>query len=122
MAPYLNRWVLGVLAALAACIVATAVLTLRMSEAMPVFFVVAALAAPVAVHKVRSSIGAGALLLLLALFASYPAKTYYRLRENYGSLGEAVVTLAFLAVLFAVALGWRRRWWPPFGGGGGGAV
>lgn len=112
MEAMLNRWVLGVLAAMALCIVGTAVLSLRMSEAIPVFFVVAAISAPVAVHRVASPLGAGGLLVVLALFASFPAKSHYRVREAYGTLGEVVVTLAFLAVLFVLALGWRRAWRP----------
>jgi predicted outer membrane lipoprotein len=105
-----NRWVLGVLLALALCIVATAVLALRHQEATLLFFVVAAVSAPVVLHRVRSHAISVGLLIVLADFASFPAKKLYRIEETYGTPGEVAVTLAFLAILFLVGVGWRRDW------------
>ncbi len=106
----MNRPVAAVLLAVAVAIFAAAVLRLRYSDMTLLFTLVAAVSAPVCLHRVRPPILSLGLLVALAFFASFPAKKLYGVDATYGRFGELIVTAAFFAVLFLIGGGWRRDW------------
>lgn len=110
MGAILSRPLTAVLLAVVLSMVAVAVLSLRFSEASLLFGIVAAVSAPVVIHRVRSRALAVAALVGLAVYASFPAKKLYGVFATYGKAGDIAVTLAFLVTLFLVGAGWRRDW------------
>jgi len=80
---------------------------LKYFHAAVLFSVVAAVLAPVAIHKIPESNIATGMLVGLAVFASYPFRKYFHIDSL---IAYMLVTLACLAVLWLIGFGWKRSW------------
>lgn len=80
---------------------------LRYSQAALLFGLIAIVLAPIAIHKVSSPSGAIGLLAGLSFFASFPVKKLYHLAEFPQGM---LLSAAYLGVLWAIGVGWKRSW------------
>ena len=82
-------------------------LGLKYSQCSIVFGIIAAVCAPFAIHKVSNTGTVGALLVGLAIYASFPVKKLFRID---GFLQELPLTLLYVGVLWVIGAGWKRAW------------
>ena len=80
---------------------------LRYSQAALLFGLIAALSAPVVIHKISDAGWALGMLMGLSFFASSPLKKLYQID---GFINDIPVTLGYAALLWVIGFGWRRRW------------
>lgn len=76
-------------------------------QASIVFALISAALARRAIHKVDAPTVAMALVVALALFASYPTKSLLDL-SSYPS--EVALAVIYAATLWCLGLGWKRSW------------
>ncbi len=103
----MNQYAVSIVAIMFLTIFLAALAGLRYSQASLVFGIIAAVLAPIAIHKVPKLSLSVAFLVSLAIFASYPAKKLFQLN---GFFQEFPLTLAYAALLWFIGIGWKRSW------------
>lgn len=103
----MNKYFLGVAIAVFGTLAVAVPIGLKYSEATLIFGLVAALSAPVVVHKIPDKNWSLSMLVGLSIFASFPLQ---KLLNFDGFLYEAPVSLAYLAILWVIGFGWKRSW------------
>ena len=89
------------------CLFLALPLGLNYLQAAILFGIVAALLAPIAIHKVPDIHWVTGLLVGLALFASFPLK---KLLPLDGYFQEVLLSMAYGAALWVIGAGWKRSW------------
>lgn|SRR6056297_2624043 len=103
----MNKYVLVVtIVAFGALAIGVAV-GLKYSQATLFFGLIAAFLAPVVIHKIPSVGLATGMLIGLAVFASFPLKKLFQID---GFINEALLNMAYAALLWVIGFGWRRSW------------
>ncbi len=103
----MNKYFLGVIIAVFGALSVAAALGLKYSVATLLFGLVAAISAPLVVHKISDRNWSLGMFVGLSIFASFPAKKLFQLD---GFLQEVPVTVAYAAILWVVGFGWKRSW------------
>ncbi|WP_298557907.1 hypothetical protein [uncultured Aliiroseovarius sp.] len=103
----MNKFGVGVAIAVFGAIAIAVPLGLRYSQATLLFGLIAAISAPVIIHKIPNNNYSLGMLVGLAFFASFPLKKLFQID---GFINEIPVTLAYAAVLWTIGFGWKRRW------------
>lgn len=103
----MNKYGLAVTIAVLGTLAIAVSVGLKYSQATLLFGLIAALSAPVAIHKIPSVNWALGMLMGLSIFASFPLKKLFQID---GFINEAPVTLAYVALLWLIGFGWRRSW------------
>lgn len=103
----MNQFGLLIVCAILAAIVFAVAVGLNYFYAAILFSGVAMALAPVAVHKIPESNVATGLLVGLGVFAAYPIRKLFQLDSLIASM---LVTLACVAALWVIGLGWKRSW------------
>ncbi len=103
----MNKYVVVVIIAVFGAMAAAVPIGLRYSQATLLFGLIAAISAPVVVHKVSDRNWSFGMLIGLAYFASFPLKKLFQID---GFLNELPVNIAYAAMLWAIGFGWKRTW------------
>lgn len=103
----MNKFGLAVVVAVFGSLFIAVPIGLRYSQATILFGLIAALSAPVVIHKIPSVNWAAGMLMGLSFFASFPLKKLFQID---GFINEVPVTLAYAALLWVIGFGWRRSW------------
>lgn len=103
----MNSYGIGIALVVVMTLMLGVALGLRYSQATLLFGFVAACAAPLTVHRIPDYRVSLALLLGLAIFASFPLRM---LLQIDGLLQQGGVVLAYFAALWVVGFGWTRSW------------
>lgn len=103
----MNSYAIGIVAVVFCALFVAGTAALDYGRAAVLFGLVAALAAPVAVHKVTDRNWSVGLLLGLASFASFPINNLYGLTSFFYAVP---VILVYAAALWSIGLGWTRSW------------
>ncbi|WP_306115867.1 MULTISPECIES: hypothetical protein [unclassified Roseovarius] len=103
----MNKYVLGVVIAVFGTLVIAVSVGLKYSQASLLFGLVAAVSAPVVIHKISDVGWSIGMLMGLSFYASFPIKKLFQID---GIINEIPVTLVYVAVLWVIGLGWRRSW------------
>jgi hypothetical protein len=103
----LDKYVWGVIIAVAGATAVSVPIGLKYSEATLLFGLIAALSAPVVIHRVSDKGWSLGLLVGLSIFASFPLKKLLKLD---GFLEEMAVSIAYVGILWVIGFGWRRSW------------
>jgi hypothetical protein len=102
-----NKYALGVVFVVFGTLTVSFMVGLKYSQAVLVFGLVSALAAPVVIHKVPNASIATGLFVGLTLFAGFPFRKLFKID---GMVEELAVNFAYAAVLWIVGFGWKRIW------------
>jgi hypothetical protein len=102
-----NKYALGVVFVVFGTLTVSFMVGLIYSQAVLVFGLASALAAPVVIHKVPNANIAPGLFVGLTLFASFPFRKLFKID---GMVEELAVNFAYAAVLWIVGFGWKRIW------------
>lgn len=103
----MNKYGLAVTIAVFGALIIAVPIGLKYSQATLLFGLIAALSAPVVIHKVPDANWASGMLMGLSFFASFPLKKLFQIE---GFINEASVMLAYAALLWVIGFGWRRSW------------
>ena len=103
----MNKYGLAVTIAVFGALVIAVPIGLKYSQATLLFGLIAALSAPVVIHKIPNVSWAMGMLMGLSIFASFPLKKLFQID---GFINEMPVTLAYAALLWVIGFGWRRSW------------
>jgi len=103
----MNKYGLGVLAAVFGVVVFAVPIGLRYSQATLLFGLIAAISAPIVIHRIPDKNWSLGMLLGLSLFASFPFKKLFQID---GFASEIPVTLAYATTLWVIGFGWKRSW------------
>lgn len=103
----MNKYGLAVTIAVFGALSIAVLIGLKYSQATLLFGLIAALSAPVVIHKISNVSWALGMLMGLSIFASFPLK---RLFQIDGFINEMPVTLAYVSLLWVIGFGWRRSW------------
>ena len=103
----MNKYGWGVIIVMIVALVGTVPLGLKYSQATLLFGLIAAISAPVVIHKIPESSWAMGLVIGLSFFASFPLKKLFQIE---GFVNEIPVTLAYAATLWVIGFGWKRSW------------
>lgn len=103
----MNKYGLAVIMAVLGALVIAVPIGLKYSQATLLFGLIAALSAPVVIHKIPSVNWALGMLMGLSHFASFPFKKLFQID---GFINEVLVMLAYFALLWLIGFGWRRSW------------
>ena len=103
----MNRYALGIAIAVFGALALAVSIGLKYSQTTFLFGLVAAISAPIAIHKVPNKNIAVGMLVGLSAFASYPLRKLFQI--DYFT-NEFIVILVYLAILWVIAFGWRRIW------------
>ena len=107
----MNYYAIGIVAVLLGFEALTAIFPLTYPQALLPSILIAAISAPIAIHKVQDAKWSLGLLVGLTLFASAPVRRYYlRSYVDDSFLIYAAVYSAFFAALWLVGFGWKRDW------------
>jgi nitrate reductase gamma subunit len=102
-----NQYALGVVFVVFGTLTVSFMAGLKYSQAVLVFGLVSALAAPAVIHEVPNASIATGLFAGLTLFASFPFRKLFKID---GMVEELAVNFAYAAVLWIVGFGWKRIW------------
>ncbi|RFP88337.1 hypothetical protein DZK27_09640 [Rhodobacteraceae bacterium 63075] len=103
----MNKYGFGVFIAAFGALVVAAMMGLKYSQATVLFGLIAAISAPVVIHRVPDRTWSIIMLVALAAFASHPLKKLFQIE---GFAGEIPVTLAYCGILWVIGFGWKRSW------------
>lgn len=103
----MNKYFWGVAITVFGALAVSAQIGLKYSEATLIFGLIAAISAPVVVHKIADKNWSLGMLGGLSTFASLPLKELLKID---GFLDEAPVSLAYFAMLWVISFGWKRSW------------
>lgn len=103
----MNKYFWGVSIAVFGALVVAVPIGLKYSQATLLFGLIAAISAPVVIHKISNKNGSLGMLMGLSMFASFPLKKLFQID---GSMNEFLVTLVYAALLWTIGFGWRRNW------------
>ena len=103
----MNNYGLAVTIAVFGALTIAVPVGLKYSQATLLFGLIAALSAPVVIHKIPNANWALGMLMGLSFFASFPLKKLFQID---GFINEVPVTLAYAALLWVIGFGWRRSW------------
>lgn len=103
----LNKYFWGVAIAVIGTFVVAVPVGLKYSQASLLFGFIAAVSAPIVIHRIPDKNWSIGMLVGLSLFASFPVRKLFQLD---GLLQELPVILAYCALLWVIGLGWRRSW------------
>ena len=103
----MNKYVLGVTIAVFGALVIAVPIGLKYSQATLLFGVIAAVSAPMVIHKISDKNWSLGMLMGLSFFASFPLKKLFQID---GFMNEIPVTLAYVAILWVIGFGWKRSW------------
>ena len=103
----MNKYGLAVNIAVIGTLIIAVPVGLKYSQATLLFGLIAALSAPVVIHKIPNANWALGMLMGLSFFASFPLKKLFQID---GFINEVPVTLAYAALLWVIGFGWRRSW------------
>ena len=103
----MNKYNLTVIFAVFAALIVAVPIGLKYSQATVLFGLIAAISAPIVIHKTPDTGWALGMLMGLSFFASFPLKKLFQID---GFINEIPVTLAYVAILWIIGFGWRRSW------------
>jgi len=103
----MNKYSLGVIIAVFGALIIAVPIGLKYSQATLLFGLIAAISAPVVIHKTPDKNWALGMLMGLSFFASFPLKKLFQID---GFVNEIPVTLAYAAILWVIGFGWKRSW------------
>ena len=103
----MNKYVLGVTIAVFGALVIAVPIGLKYSQATLLFGLIAAVSAPMVIHKISDKNWSLGMLMGLSFFASFPLKKLFQID---GFMNEIPVTLAYVAILWVIGFGWKRSW------------
>lgn len=103
----MNNYGLGVALAVFGSMLISVQLGIRFSQASLIFAVIAAICAPIVIHRIQSVPWSAGMLLALAYYASFPLKKLFQLE---GFVQEVPVTLIYAGLLWVIGQGWKRSW------------
>ncbi|MEO3476294.1 hypothetical protein AAFO90_01315 [Phaeobacter sp. CAU 1743] len=103
----MNKYGLGVAVAAVGALIVAVPIGLKYSQATLLFGLIAAVSAPVVIHKIEDKNWSLGMLMGLTLFASFPFKKLFQID---GFINEIPVTLAYVVVLWVIGFGWKRSW------------
>lgn len=107
----MNYYAIGIVAALLGFEVIAGIFHLTYPQALLPSILIAAISAPIAIHKIQDAKWSLGLLVGLTLFASAPARRYYlRSYVDDNFLIYAAVCSVFFAALWVIGFGWKRDW------------
>mgnify|MGYP001801350748 CR=1 FL=1 len=103
----MNKYGLAVTIAVFGALAIAVPIGLKYSQATLLFGLIAAVSAPVVIHKIPNASWALGMLMGLSFFASFPLKKLFQID---GFINELPVTLAYVALLWVIGFGWNRSW------------
>ncbi len=103
----MNKYGLAVTVVVFGALAVAVAIGLKYSQATLLFGLIAAISAPVVIHKIPNVSSALGMLVGLSFFASFPLKKLFQID---GFINEVPVTLAYAALLWAIGFGWKRSW------------
>lgn len=103
----MNKYVLCVIIGIFGALAIAVAIGLKYSQAALLFGLIAAISAPVVIHKVSNKNWSLGMLMGLSVFGSFPLKKLFQLD---GFINEIPVNLAYVAILWVVGFGWKRSW------------
>ncbi|WP_108815029.1 hypothetical protein [Loktanella sp. Alg231-35] len=103
----MNKFGLGVFVAVFGALTLAVPIGLKYSQATLQFGLIAAISAPVVIHKISDKNWSLGMLMGLSYFASFPLKKLFQID---GLVTDISVTLAYAGILWLVGFGWKRSW------------
>lgn len=103
----MDKYFWGVVIAVGGSLAVAAPIGLKYSQATMLFGLIAAICAPIVMHKISSKNHSIGMLVGLSIFASMPVKKLFGID---GFLLEVLVTAVYMILLWILGFGWKRRW------------